>query len=268
MSNLTIMVDRLTRLGLSPDEARTYLSLVRAGAALDPAQVVASSGLAPQSVDAALARLIARGAAFRTAAPGGLPAAYSALTPEALLARLRCDFESSLTDLRAELPRLTVGRPTYSTLDLDNRPAVLERAAVLIRAARRGIWAAIWPAELRQFDGLLDEARRAEVDVTVLLGGERADLSGASFWHRRTDHDSVLAHLGYRLLVLTADNNQSVIAGFHDEQPEQTWGVVTDNPALVLLAVEYVRNNIGAPTPDQPGVNATNTPEQFRSSPR
>lgn len=245
MSNLTMMVDRLKQLGLSDDEAKAYLTLVIAANPMDSQEIGRDSGVPAASIEETMAALVARGAVLRSVTPAAeFRERYTPVPPEALLSRLSRDFESSLAQLRDELPRLRVIRQTYMSQNLDTRSAVLERAAVLIRAARRGIWAAIWPGEMPDLAPLLDEARGAEVDVTVLLGGERSNITGATFWHRNAPHDSVLAHLGYRLLVLIADNNQAVIAGF---QGSHTWGVFTDNPAVVLLAVEYVRNNIGSP---------------------
>jgi sugar-specific transcriptional regulator TrmB len=250
VADLTGLVDRLGRLGLSGDEAKAYLTMVICGAPLDSHDIAEHSGVPHTVVDDTLARLVARGAASRTLPGRAARVIFSPLAPDALLARLSADFEASLEELRAELPRLGVPAQTFQSYNLDDRRAVLERAAVLIRAARRGIWAAIWPADMPDLAPLLDEARRADVDVTVLLGGDRSGPSAAAFWHRNAPHDSVLAHLGYRLLVLIADNNQAVIAGF---QGAHTWGSFTDNPAVVLLAVEYVRNNIGPPTSGEPG---------------
>jgi HTH-type transcriptional regulator, sugar sensing transcriptional regulator len=127
--------------------------------------------------------------------------------------------------------------------DLSGRREVMQRADQVIAAARRGIWVAIWPEETRYLRPAFERARKRDVDVTVLLSGERNDVSGTSFWHRNTPYDSVLGHLGYRLLVVVADNTRAIIAGFEGEQAR---GVRTDHPALALLAVEYVRNNIGA----------------------
>jgi HTH-type transcriptional regulator, sugar sensing transcriptional regulator len=138
---------------------------------------------------------------------------------------------------REEQLRLT------TTCDLSGRGEVMKQAEQVIASARRGIWVAIWPDETRHLRPAFERARRRDVDVTVLLNGERNDVSGTSFWHRNTPHDSVLGHLGYRLLVVVADNTRAIIAGFEGEQAR---GVRTDHPALALLAVEYVRNNIGA----------------------
>jgi sugar-specific transcriptional regulator TrmB len=244
-SDLTGMVERLGRLGLSGDEAKAYLTMVIAGTPLDSRDIAENSGVAPSAVDGILAGLVARGAVVQDRIGAANRAGFAPLAPEALLARLAADFEASVAELRDELPRLGAPAQTFQSYNLDDKQAVLERAAVLIRAARRGIWAAIWPADMPELAPLLDEARRADVDVTVLLGADRTGFSEASFWHRSDQHDSVLGHLGYRLLVLIADNNQAVIAGFHGSH---TWGSFTDNPAVVLLAVEYVRNNLGTPS--------------------
>ena len=51
----------------------------------------------------------------------------------------------------------------------------------------------------------------------------------------------VLENLGCRLLVVSADREQAVIGGVINGD---AWGVFTDDPAVVLVAVEYVRHDI------------------------
>jgi hypothetical protein len=51
----------------------------------------------------------------------------------------------------------------------------------------------------------------------------------------------VQENLGCRLLVVAADRDQAVIGGITDSG---AWGVYTDDPAVVLVAVEYVRHDI------------------------
>ncbi len=51
----------------------------------------------------------------------------------------------------------------------------------------------------------------------------------------------MLENLGCRLLVLVADREQAVIGG---AVGDEGWGVFTDDPAVVLVAVEYVRHDI------------------------
>ena len=46
---------------------------------------------------------------------------------------------------------------------------------------------------------------------------------------------------GCRLLVVAADRTQAVIGGVGDDQ---VWGAFTDDPAVVLVAVEYVRRDL------------------------
>jgi hypothetical protein len=48
-------------------------------------------------------------------------------------------------------------------------------------------------------------------------------------------------YLGYRLFGVVGDSRQAVIGGFRGETG---WGVFSDNPAVVLIATEYVRHDI------------------------
>ena len=83
---------------------------------------------------------------------------------------------------------------------------------------------------------------RAEgVEVSVVSFGEDDDPVGNTTAHRFSTPEVVLENLGCRLLVVSADREQAVIGGVVNGD---AWGVYTDDPAVVLVAVEYVRHDI------------------------
>ncbi|MFD2351426.1 hypothetical protein ACFSTC_22095 [Nonomuraea ferruginea] len=64
---------------------------------------------------------------------------------------------------------------------------------------------------------------------------------GHTTQHRFSSPKVALENLGCRLLVVVADREQAVIGGVINDD---AWGVYTDDPAVVLVAVEYVRHDI------------------------
>jgi len=75
----------------------------------------------------------------------------------------------------------------------------------------------------------------------MLVFGEDTPEVGRTYRHRYSPPEFVLQYLGYRLFGVVGDSREAVIGGF---QEGTGWGVYSDNPAVVLLATEYVRHDI------------------------
>lgn len=240
MANLDKVVDRLGELGMSAYEAKAYLALVSAGRPLNGYEVAKNSGVPRSTVYETLGKLVARGAAFeaRTAHES---VAYLPLPTASLLDRMSRDFEESLTALRHDLPSIAVPQQAHLLHNLTEYDPLLDRCADVIREARRELFVSIWPDERERLDSLLREAENRGVDVTMLVFGDESSPIGHTYRHDYSSPEFVLDYLGYRLFVIAADGRQAVIGG---ASQTDGWGVYTDNPAVVLLSIEYVRHDI------------------------
>lgn len=234
------VIDRLQHLGMSGYEAKAYLALVGAGEPVNGYEVAKRSGVPRSTVYETLAKLVARGAAFEVRAPGdGVD--YLPLPAKALLDRLGRDFSESLDSLGAVLPALTAPPTVHLIHNLSGAGALLDRAGDVISAARRELFLSIWPEEMAGLRDLVVHADRRSVEVTSLAFGDVGEAVGRTYQHHLSSPDVVLENLGCRLLTVVGDREQAVIGGVTDTG---AWGVYTDNPAVVLLAVEYIRHDI------------------------
>ena len=234
------VIDELQRLGMSGYEAKAYVALVGAGEPLNGYEVATRSGVPRSTVYETLAKLVGRGAAYEVRA-GEDNVGYISLPPSALLDRLRREFDQSMDTLREALPEIASPTQVRLVHSLSDRSSLLARAEDVIAAARTDIFLSGFPAEL---DPLKPAARRAEadgVDVSVVTFGEDKDPVGSTTPHRFSAPEVVLENLGCRLLVVSGDREQAVIGGVVGSD---AWGVFTDDPAVVLVAVEYVRHDI------------------------
>jgi sugar-specific transcriptional regulator TrmB len=240
MANLTRLVERLGELGLSTYESKAYLALVMAAGPLNGYEVAKNSGVPRSTVYETLAKLVARGAAFE-ARTAQATTAYLPLPPTALLNRMSSDFEQSLQALRSEMPSLAAPQQAHLIHNVTGYESLLGRSADVIRESQRELFISIWPEEMDELGPLLRQAEDRGVDVTMLVFGEEPEPIGHTYRHRFSPPDFVLDYLGYRLFVVAGDNRQSVIGG---ALGGDGWGVYTDNPAVVLLSIEYVRHDI------------------------
>lgn len=234
------VVEELGRLGMSGYEAKAYVALVAAGTPLNGYEVAKRSGVPRSTVYETLGKLVGRGAAYEVHA-GEASVGYLSLPPNALLDRMRREFDASMATLGDELPRLAAPPQVRIVHNLTDRDSLLARAEDVVGAARNDLFLSGWPAEIAP---LKTSARRAEdegVDVSVVSFGEDPEPVGRTTVHRFSTPEVVLENLGCRLLVVAADREQAVIGGIVGDD---AWGVFTDDPAVVLVAVEYVRHDI------------------------
>ncbi|GAA1866428.1 helix-turn-helix domain-containing protein [Pseudonocardia ailaonensis] len=234
------VIEELQRLGMSGYEAKAYVALVAAGTPLNGYEVAKRSGVPRSTVYETLAKLVGRGAAYEVrVADAGV--AYISLPPSALLDRLRREFDQSIDALTSALPQVAAPSQVRLVHNLTDRESLLARAEDVVAAARTDLFLSGWPAEIAPLKPTVRKADDEGVDVTVVTFGEDPDPVGTTYPHRFSEPEVVLENLGCRLLVVAADREQAVIGGVVDGD---AWGVYTDDPAVVLVAVEYVRHDI------------------------
>ncbi len=234
------VVEELQRLGMSGYEAKAYVALVAAGSPLNGYEVAKRSGVPRSTVYETLGKLVSREAAYEVRA-GDASVGYIALPPSALLDRMKREFDRSVDHLNAALPELAAPPEVRLVHNLADRSSLLARAEDVIAAARGELFVSGWPDDIGALKPMVRRADDEGVDVQVVVFGEDDDPVGTTTRHRFSAPDVVLENLGCRLLVVSSDREQAVIGGFVGDD---AWGVYTDDPAVVLVAVEYVRHDI------------------------
>lgn len=234
------VIDELQRLGMSGYEAKAYVALVAAGTPLNGYEVAKRSGVPRSTVYETLGKLVGRGAAYEVRA-GEASVGYLSLPPTALLDRMRREFDRSIDALRSALPEVASPPQVRLVHSLSDRKSLLARAEDVIAAARTDLFVSGWPQEIAPLKPLVRRASDEGVDVSVVSFGADPEPVGNTIAHTFSQPEVVLENLGCRLLVVSADREQAVIGGVINGD---AWGVFTDDPAVVLVAVEYVRHDI------------------------
>lgn len=174
-------LETLVTLGLTPTQARVYLTLLADGAATGYA-VARSSGLARANVYQALSVLVQRGLASRHDAPGGV---YRATPPEAAVALFAAQQAAALERLDEAIRREVGGGLVLERFEgdraaraigerLGGRAAIVLRGAVPPRVAE-GLRPTQRGLEER---GVRVELRSADAALAVML----VDRSWALVW--------------------------------------------------------------------------------------
>ncbi|MFC6886781.1 TrmB family transcriptional regulator [Actinomadura yumaensis] len=235
------VLDHLQRLGMSGYEAKAYVALVAAGGPVNGYEVAKRSGVPRSTVYETLGKLVARGAAYEQRGPAGATG-YLPLPPEALLDRMRREFDGSAEALRTALPAVVAQPEGHPIHDLKDGEAMLARAEDVVAGARRDLFLSVWPEELRRLGPHVRAAAERDVEVSVVSFGDPGeDGAGRVHRHRYSAPEAVLDELGYRLIVVVADRREAVVGGFGDGT---AWGIYTADPAVALMAAEYVRQDI------------------------
>ncbi|MBN9107589.1 MAG: TrmB family transcriptional regulator [Pseudonocardia sp.] len=234
------VVAQLQELGMSMYEAKAYLALVAAGEPLNGYEVAKRSGVPRSTVYETLGKLTASGATYEVRTHDDT-VTYLPLPPASLIDRLGRRYESTLGALRAALPSIAPPSRVHLIHNLTGREPLLERAGDVVSGARHDLFLSTWPQEGAQLESLVRDADARGVAVTTLTYGENENLPGHAYEHTLSPPAVVLENLGCRLFVVVADRRECVIGGFVDSD---AWGIFSDNPAVVMVAVEYVRHDI------------------------
>jgi sugar-specific transcriptional regulator TrmB len=235
------VIAQLQDLGMSGYEAKAYVALVSAGRPLNGYEVAKFSGVPRSTVYETLAKLVGRGAAYEVRGEEGATD-YLPLPPQSLLGRMRREFDASVEKLEVALGSVAAPPQAHLIHNLAGREALMARAADVVAGARHELFVSIWPEELDTLRPDLAQADEARVDITVMSFGPD-EAAGHTYHHQFSPPDVVLENLGCRLLVVAADRREVLIGGFLNGSAD-AWGVYADDPAVVLLAVEYVRHDI------------------------
>jgi len=238
----TFVAARLTQLGFSQYEARTYVGLLTSDGATGYS-VANETGVPQPKVYETLRRLVDRGAALLT---GERPARYAAVAPDVLLNALEKEFADKVLAARQSLETLPArdfagrGLPISR---LDSLPAAIERAATAIAGARSRVYVSGRTDELKGLAGAVDEASERGVQFVIVHFGplpfhaprgkvmRHASTEGTVYASRKTHHLAAVVDSRWALWALARDG--------HDW--EVMYGEV---PLVASLVKSYIRHDL------------------------
>jgi sugar-specific transcriptional regulator TrmB len=234
------LVELLQQTGMSAYESRAYIALVGASRAMNGYEVSKTSGVPRSAVYEALSKLASRGVAHVISESDG-SSRYIALDPERFVTRLRSRATETIESLENLLTEVAGARKTTVNLHVNGRAEVRDRFIDVINNSRESCWLSIWPRGADELREAVRAATERGVEVTSIVFGEAVDFPGRVIEHRFPDATSVLEAMGCLFYVAVGDRREAII-GIRENRT--TWGVWSDDLAVVALSLQYIFHDI------------------------
>ncbi|HEX3629331.1 MAG TPA: helix-turn-helix domain-containing protein [Candidatus Dormibacteraeota bacterium] len=238
----TSIAERLTQLGFSRYEARTYVGLLMSEGATGYS-VANDTGVPQPKVYETLRRLVQRGAAILT---GERPARYAAVPPQVLLSALEKEFAEKVESARKSLetlPDRPVRDGTVALSRLDTFDAAIDRANDALSHARSRVYLSGRTDELKGLTGAVDEAAGRGVQFVIVHFGRLPfpPPRGQVMRHASTE-GTLYASRKARHLALVVDSRWAMWALARDGRD---WEVMFgDFPLAASLVKSYIRHDL------------------------
>lgn len=232
------VLKKLESLGFSAYEAKAYYALLRKYPA-NGYEVSKLAEIPPSKVYETLTRLKNRGAVLDSQSE---PVQYYPVQPDILFSRIKAETDRNIESALAELTSLPPVQTFELTWNLKGTAGIMAKIVELLEEAQDEVFASLWPEQLPAVEQHLATALQRGVNVVVAVFGDctvpaseviNLELCSRNIYHRA----------GAKLCTVIADSQQVVI-GELAGQEQQSTGVWTRTPSLVLVAKEYIRHDM------------------------
>jgi sugar-specific transcriptional regulator TrmB len=223
------VIERLTALGFTSQEARVYLALLQQPCATGY-ELAKSAGLQRANVYQALAALAEAGVVARVS--DETPGRFVAGPPADVLGRIKRQTAERADSLIADLAALGPAQER-AAFTLPDREAVIDRTASLVGEARQRVAVCLHAADLDWLAAPLRAAAQSGRRVVVNVFGD-ADLDFGEVYR----HEAASLAVGGHLLTLAVDHEAALVASLD----EPVGAVFTRNPALVRVVEKLIRD--------------------------
>lgn len=230
-------VKALETLGFSLNEGRAYAALLARGPSTGY-EVAQHAAIPRSAVYAVLRKLVAQGAARRTAGP---PERFTATPPDVVVAQLRKRFDSSSRALVDAVARLEVASTVPDVYGVEGYERILEESVALVHAAERTAVVSGWPREIERLSPEIAAASARGVFVVVFSHARIPEgVAGTRFSYGVEERD--LEAFWRHRLVVVADDRRSLL-GATERLPSDR-AVVGATAAIAEIAVSQVALDI------------------------
>ena len=235
-------VELLKEAGLSGYEARAYLALLSAPGPLNGYEVAKSSGVPRSTIYETLQRLVAAGLAH-TSHEGGSSVEYVPLSPDRFISGLRREMNRTIEGLKETLPDFAPPSVRGVSRRVSGRLNVRNLFIDVMEASTETCLVALWPTGAREVASTAHEIVARGVELAGVLYGDVDDFPGHVILRSRLVHDGIVKTPSGLIYLAVADREQCLVG---IRQGGETWGVWSNDRAMVGLAADFVTRHIRA----------------------
>ncbi|PEY32311.1 TrmB family transcriptional regulator [Bacillus cereus] len=232
------VMKELQKLGFSQYECKAYIGLLKHYPATGY-EISKQTGVPRSMIYEVLGKLMDKGAAHLVPSE---PVKYVPVSATELMNRMKKDFEKSFDFLDRKLNCLEQERQVDVISHIRTDKQILKEISNIIERAEEELWISVWEQQVTELESLIYKKEQDGVHVFSILFGAPQTKIGTTFHHNYMTPDVVKERMGGHLTVVARDGKEVLIANFLDHST--SWAVTTYDPALVLVATEYVRHDI------------------------
>ncbi|WP_042457050.1 TrmB family transcriptional regulator [Neobacillus dielmonensis] len=228
----------LQKLGFSQYECKAYIGLLK-NSPITGYEVSKRSGVPRSMIYEVLGKLLDKGAVYTVPTD---PLTYAPLPAKELIDRLRNSFEQSFDFLEKNLAAIESEQQIDVIRRISSDENVLAEMAAMINSAKEELWLSIWEPQISLVQPDVRLKINKGVHVFSILFGAPDTEMGVTTHHDYMAPEVAEERMNGRLTIVSRDNEEVLIANFSPNSP--AWAIKTQDPALVLVAVEYIRHDI------------------------
>lgn len=241
-NTFTALVERLTHLGFSLYEAKTYIGLLIHGAQTGYG-LSNLTGVPQPKVYETLRRLDERGAVIQTL---DKPATYTAVPAQQLLNALDLDFKQRLERARNDIERL-LPNPTEDQREpiwkMHSAERIIARARDAIAGATRAVYLSGNASILASLkDTIIENSQRGVVFVVLHFGALSFAIPGGHTFRHASTEGTLYFHHQARHLAVVIDSTSALWAVARDGKHWQ--GLYSEDATFASAIKGYVRHDI------------------------
>ncbi|MFD3445971.1 TrmB family transcriptional regulator [Microbacteriaceae bacterium 4G12] len=232
------LYNELQKLGFSQYEGKAYVALLQHSPTTGY-EVSKRSGVPRSMIYEVLGKLIDRGAAYVVPSD---PVTYAPVPAKQMLSRFKHGLDQVINYLETALVSIERTPDIDVILHINGEEQVVQEMIDVVERTKSELWLSVWEEQVAVLKSSVDQISKQGMSVFSIIFGGFDKTLGRTFHHNYMPPKVVQERMGGHLTIAARDGEEVVIANFTDTL--SPWAVKTKNPALVLVATEYVRHDI------------------------
>ena len=226
------LIVKLSKLGFSNYEAKTYLGLLNNNPATG--YEISQNAHVPRSVVySTLRKMESLGYVISIHEK---PRRYIPLSPKRLLAKLESDFTSELKHLSDDIIAFNDKSDTEGFWNIRGYRSLIEICNVNIRESKKQVCISAWSSEIEELQTSLLDAKKRGVDIIIFSFNKVKENFGSVYAYGIDEKK--LSNIWEHKLIMITDQKDLIMGPANKDKEEQM--IWTQNKAVLNIACNYI----------------------------